>query len=247
MSEASDFFRVPDWYTALAQYTWDTKFIKLREDAVAALASGMDEDSAREYLYSKPGKQLMKELSGPMNDIPGNSFAFVDVCAPTDTERFRSKGGAVYSPRSALYYLLISRKVADAAACGQVGYICLRPFRNMTWAREFRLFIHEGVLSAMSQYHLVRHYRRLTGVRETYWKKASDFVRKIIWRIPVKTLVMDIYFTADGEILVVDINPWGAPTDPLLLRTWDRDWSEPAGLQLMAPPTSVSGDVKVSF
>ena len=247
MGTVEKFFRVPQWYTDLAPWTWETKFVKLRKEMIDALASHMDEESAQKYLYSDAGKKLMAELAEPMGDIPGNAFAFVDSCAPTDTERFVSKGGAVYSPRSALFYLLQSEKVANAAENGDVEFICLRPFRKITKAREFRLFIYEGKLSAMSQYHLIRHFRRLEGVKNAYWKLANDFVNEIAWRLPVKSLVMDIYITSSNDILIIDLNPWGEGTDPLLLNTWERDWSIPAGIKLMAPPTEISGDVKVSF
>ncbi|MBE6356246.1 MAG: hypothetical protein E7058_03935 [Lentisphaerae bacterium] len=246
MSKERDFLRVSSWYTALAPYTWDTKFVKLRSEAVAALASGMDAEAAKNFLYTVAGKATMNDLAVPMGDIPGNAFVFVDTCAPTDTERFASKGGAVYSPRSALFYLLQSKKIANAAANGEVEYVCLRPFRNITKAREFRLFIYEGELSAMSQYHLIRHFRRLEGVKSNYWSLAQDFVKNIVWRIPVKTLVIDIYITSSKDILIIDLNRWGE-CDPLLLRSWERDWRDPAGIQVMAPPTEVSGDVKVSF
>ncbi len=240
-------FCASEWYPALEPFTWPTKFVKLKTEMVEALGRGMNEDEARDFLYSSDGKAMMNELIEPLADIRGNAFAFVDNCAPTDTERFESKRGAVYSPRSALFYLLQSRKVANAAAKGEIGYICLRPFRRITRAREFRLFIYEGKLSAMSQYHLNRHYRRLEGVKENYWKRAVEFVEKVIWRLPVQTLVMDVYITSSNGFLVIDLNPWGGDTDPLLLRTWERDWSIPAGIQVMAPPTAVSGDVKVSF
>lgn len=247
MDKPNKFFRTPEWYASLSPFTWDTWFVKLRPEMISALAAGFDESKAQEFLYTLDGKNMMNELAVPMSEIPGNAFVFVDSCAPTDTERFASKGGAVYSPRSALFYLLQSRKVANAAANGEVEYICLRPYRNITRAREFRLFIYEGELSAMSQYNLTRHFRRLEGVREKYWKLANNFTKEVCWRLPMKTLVMDIYITSDDEILIVDLNQWGGNTDPLLLRSWERDWSKTSGIQLMAPPTEVSGDVKVSF
>ena len=98
----------------------------------------------------------------------------------------------------------------------------------------------------MSQYHLIRHFRRLEGVKDGYWKKACDFVDEIVWRLPVKTLVIDIYITSAKDILIVDLNRW-EECDPLLLRSWERDWNESAGILVMDPPIAVSGDVKVSF
>ena len=248
MSDHNDFFRVPAWYPALAPYTWQTWFVKLNPEALALLAAGKPEDGEGEDpLFSPVAKDLMRAMEPSMSVIPGNAFVFLDCCAPTDTERFANKGGAVYSARSALNNLLESKKVAEAARRGEAEYICMRPYRHITRPREFRLFIKDGKLSAMSQYHLIRHFRRLEGVKELYWKLADDFVKDVIWRLPVKTLVMDIYITSRKSILVVDLNPWGGDTDPLMLLTWDRDWSVPAGIQLMAPPTPVSGDVKVSF
>ena len=58
---------------------------------------------------------------------------------------------------------------------------------------------------------------------------------------------MDVYFTSANEILILDFNPWGEPTAPLIMKTWDRDWSEEAGINLIPPPIKVGGDVNVSF
>ena len=243
MAEKNDFLKTPVWYPILAAHTFLTSFVRLRPEAITALAMG-------EIVGGKSHPEVeaaIESLRQPMSVIPGNCFVSVDTCAPTDTERFIYKHGAVFSPESAWRYLALSRKVRTAAANGEVQNICLRSFRRMNRTREFRLFIKDGKLAAMSQYHLIRHFRRLEGVKDKYWKMVSTWAKKVLWRLPVKTLVMDIYITSDNDILVVDLNPWGGDTDPLLLRTWERDWSIPAGITTMAPPKSVSGDVKVSF
>ena len=241
-----DFLRTPVWYPVLAGHTFLTTFVKLRKDALNILIAGGDFD--REEEGRNPAvKRVIEDLRQPMAAIPGNCFVSVDRCAPTDTERFAGKRGAVFSPESAWKYLVRSEKVRESARRGEVEYICLRPFRRMNRTREFRLFLWEGRLVAMSQYNLDRHFRRLEGIREKLWEKAEDFVRGISWLLPVKTLVMVIYITASGDILIIDLNPWGEPTDPLLLRTWERNWSCPAGIVLMDPPTKISGDVSVSF
>ena len=117
----------------------------------------------------------------------------------------------------------------------------------MSKPREFRLFIYKGRLSAMSQYWLIRHYRRIEGYRKKFWDKAELFVSEISWLLPHHTMVMDIYVTATGRIIIVDINRWGEPTSPLLLKTWDRDWSIPAGIVLINPPVTIRGEINVSF
>lgn len=244
--ENGKFYAIPNWYQALLSYTFDTKFVKLRTDAISALADSANCGTPID-MKSEISQQVIRDLRPVMKQVPGNCFVSVDLCAPTDTERFASKRGAVYSPESAWYYLANSSKVAASAAAGDVEFVCIRPYRHMSRAREFRLFIYEGKLSAMSQYNLVRHFRRLEGLRNRYWRIADQFVNDIIWRLPEKTLVMDIYLTSSEKILVIDLNPWGKTTDPLLLNTWDRDWSEVSGLHLIPPPTPISGEVKVSF
>ena len=84
-------------------------------------------------------------------------------------------------------------------------------------------------------------------MKDEYLKLAEEFVAATAWKIPLEKVVIDIYITSSNKVIVVDLNPWGEPTDPLLLRTWDRDWSVPAGICLMDLPRKISGDVNVSF
>ncbi len=249
MKKNEDFLRLPNWYPVLAGHTFLTSFVKLRAPALAALADGENADDYEEDddAVNPAVEEVLEDLRQPMAAIRGNCFVCVDCCAPTDTERFYNKRGAVYSPKSAWKYLSLSEKVRNAVRRGDVEYICIRPFRRMNRTREFRLFIHNGHLNAMSQYCLLRHFRRLEGVKNRYWEMAADFVNDIAWLLPLKDLVMDIYFTSANEIMIVDLNPWGAPTDPLLLQRWERDWERPAGIVLMDPPIRISGDVNVSF
>ncbi len=215
-----------------------TSFVKLKEAEVEALAQGETRGEAV--------SDVIERMRRPMDAILGNRFVFVDSAAPTDTERFTDKRGAVHSPESAWRFLAESYKIREAAAAGNVEYICIRPFRRMNKTREFRLFIYNGELSAMSQYWLIRHFRRMEGVKEEFWQKALKFVEDIKWALPAQTLVMDIYCTSDENILIVDLNKWGA-CDPKLMHNWDRDWSTPAGIVMMPAPTMISGNVNVSF
>ena len=192
-------------------------------------------------------KGLLPRLETAMSTFLYTRFVSVDLVAPTDTERFRLKRGAVRSARSAWNILAESEKVRQSAARGEVSCICIRPFRRMDVTREFRLFIRGGKLQAMSQYWLIRHFRRLVELRQTYWSKAEKFVNEIGPVLEQRDCAMDIYFTAGGRILIVDINPWGPPTDPLMLNSWDRDWNATSGCFIVPPPHTVSGDVNVSF
>ena len=235
----NDFCKIQNWYPALSGNTFPTSFIKLQPEEVEALADGA--------LDGPIAYNVITRLRQPMHYIPGNCFVSVDTCAPTDTERFRLKRGAVYSPESAWNFLTLSHKVRTVAAKKEVTHICMRPFRRMNQTREFRLFIYKGELSAMSQYWLTRHFRRLEGVKEQIWEQVNEFFNEISWNLPAETFVMDIYMTSSKKFLIVDLNPWGEDTDPLLLGSWDRDWTKKEKLVLMPPPTKIFGDVNVSF
>ena len=233
-----DFFRMPNWYPALGEYTGVKTFLKLAPAELELLADGTTR--------GKEVRKMIERLKLAMRS-GGYFFIATDVCAPTDTERFAAKRGSVHSAESAWYFLAASEKVRNAVRAGLVEYLCVTPFVRIDLTREFRLFIHEGELKAMSQYNLIRHFRRLEGIREELWKSAERWFAEIAWRLPVKNVVIDIFLNGDNEVHVIDLNPWGGPTNPLLLRSFDRDWSKVTGLVLMPPPMKISGDVAVSF
>ncbi len=237
------FCQMPEWYAVLGEYAFPTRFVPVDPDLAKLIGTG----DMEAILQNTLSYSMIAELKKVLEKVPGNCFACVDTCAPTDTERYAGKRGATYSAQSTFANLASSEKVREAARNGLVKNFCIRPFRRMTWPREFRLFIVDGELHAMSQYHLVRHYRRLEGVRTKYWQMAEKFVKKIADRLPDGKIVMDIYITSGNEILIIDFNLWGAPTDPLMLKTWDQDWNRTFGILLMAPPVQLNGDVNVSF
>lgn len=227
------------WYPKLSHASFPAVFLALTGEELEAMKNRQTDTPVV--------KNLLSRLAHCMNSFPGNRFVSVDCVSPTDTERFQSKRGAVHSAESAWKNLLESRKVAESLERGEVTSLCIRPFRNMQMAREFRLFIKDGILAGMSQYYLVRHFRRLPGRVEQYFLQAQQFVEQIRGLLPAETLCMDIYFKSSGGILIVDLNPWGESTDPLMYNTWDRNWEEQRACLIVPPPHCVRGDIKVRF
>ncbi len=239
MDHISDVCRIPNWYPRFSSHSLPTSFVALNPAEIRALIAA-DQDSAA-------AKGVIERLHLVMRNFSYNRFVSVDLAAPTDTPRFQSKRGAVRSAESAWRILTHSTKVKNSALRGEVTAITIRPFRRMEPAREFRLFIKDGKLKAMSQYWLTRHFARLQGTQEEFWAKAYDFVERNGWALPVKDIVIDVYFTSSGKILVMDLNPFGSPTDPLMLNTWDQDWTVFHGIKIVPPPCVIKGEVNVSF
>lgn len=232
-------FAVPNWYPRLSVNSFPTSFVFLRDYEIQALADGVTESDAVDGVIPR--------LEAAMSNYGYNRFVFADHAAPTDTERFLNKKGAVRSAKSAWKILVSSEKIRQNASDGKVTAICVRPFRRMNPAREFRLFIKNGLLRGMSQYWLVAHFPHMMRHREEYWNLAQEFVKTNAFALPASDVVADIYFTSSREILIIDLNPFMPPTDAKMFNTLDTDWSTEQGLKIIPVPHKVSGDVNVSF
>jgi hypothetical protein len=225
MKKQKNIYGISNWYLTLADYTFPTTFVKLRESEVKLIA-----DDVRE---GEEVQSLVKRIGNAQKAFSGGTFISADVLAPTDTDRFNNKRGSVHSAQSAWDNLVNSTKVKKAAANNEFEYISIRPYRNMTRAREFRLFIYESELKLMSQYWLDRKYQRLDSRKDLYWEKAKALVEEISWLLPANNIVLDIYITSKEEIFLLDFNKWGEPTRPLLAENWNLDWEKEHGLKLL--------------
>ena len=225
MKKQKNLYGISNWYLTLADYTFPTTFVKLREAEVKLIA-----DDVRD---GEEVKSLIKRIGNAQKAFSGGTFISADVLTPTDTDRFNNKGGSVHSAQSAWDNLVNSKKVRKAAAGNEFEYISIRPYRNMNHAREFRLFIYEGELKLMSQYWLARKFYRLDGKKELYWDLAKSLVEEISWLLPANNIVLDIYITSKEEIILVDFNKWGEPTRPLLAENWNIDWEKEHGIKLL--------------
>jgi hypothetical protein len=228
---------ISEWYTSLADFTFPTMFIRLHEDEKNFLIS--DEKGG------PVGEKLQKRLDKVIAALPGSCFIGADTVAPDDALLFKRKKSHSHG-HTAIDLLKNSAKVKTELESGRSERIVVRPYRRMDKTREFRLFIYQNKLSAMSQRILERHFRRLDGRRQEYWQRAQDFCCEIIPFLEADNIAVDVYFTSEGKLLIVDMNDW-EECDPLLFRTWERDWNEEAGLKLMSEPIQMKGDVKVSF
>jgi hypothetical protein len=227
-----------EWYPHLAYLSFPMVFVPVDEEEAGVVTGEGKGRKARASLVAK--------LDRAIGSIPGSCFAYADVCSPTDSSEFAKTKGAVRSGEAALKLLRGSDKVKQALREKQTQRIVVRPYRRMDNVREFRLFIFDGKLAAVSQMNLERHFARLAGRREEIAAGSEQIAAAVAQWFPKEKLVVDAYLTSGGDMMILDLNDWGE-SDPLLLLNWDRDWSEPVGLKLIEKPTKLGGDVEVSF
>ena len=229
---------VSNWYPSLSAFTFPTQFVQLRSAEIEALVG--------QRLEGPEAGAVLVRLQNCISQLPGAVFVSADVCAPTDSPLFGT-APSVGAAATAWRMLSSSPKVRTAFQNGLTRRLAVRPYRRMNRTREFRLFFHQRVLRAMSQYNLDRHFARLAGRQEMLWEAGRAFAADIADFLPIETVVVDVYLCSDGHFLIVDLNAWGPPTDPLLFKTWERNWAEDAGLRLMPKPVRMTGDISVSF
>ncbi|MCF7853731.1 MAG: cell division cycle 123 family protein [Candidatus Pacebacteria bacterium] len=229
---------ISEWYKDLGQFSFPTVFVALRPVEVKALLAGdCDGDDA---------KQAIGRVQQGIHDLPGSAFVSADVCAPTDSEKFGKRASVSYG-RVAWRLLAASAKVCEAFRNKLTERIVIRPFRRMNRTREFRLFFRGRKLLGMSQYNLERHFGRLAKREKELWRRGQKCAETFKDFLPYSDVVVDIYLTSDDRVLIVDLNPWGPPTDPLLFRTWERDWESKPGIKLIPRPMKMKGEISVSF
>ena len=230
--------RISDWYSRLGEYSFPTVFIALGTEDIQALLDGNSRAPA--------ARPLLERLRHAIRSVPWSAFVGTDVCAPNDSPSYKYADG-VFTVKGAWRLLSTSEKVRRALSEGKADRLIVRPNRRLNRRREFRMFFKDGQLKAVSQYNLDRHFVSLEERREEIWQRAQEFAAKVGPRLPVPTVVVDVYLTAGRQFMIIDLNSWGAPTDPKLLKSWERDWNEVAGLRLIPKPVKLKGDVKVSF
>ena len=232
-------FPVSEWYSSIGNYTFPTMFIRLRPAEIDALLGA--------ERYAPVAREVIQRLDYVIDHLPGLCFVHADVCAPSDTALFRQTDGAAHDGGTAWSMLMESEKVRAAFRERLTCRVAFHPYRRMDHNREFRMFVKGRQLKAMSQRFLTRHLPNLVAREQDIWGLGQSLVANIGEFLPADDVTMDVYLTATGRLMVLDLNPFGPPTNPLLLRNWEQDWSKELGLKLLPRPIQLRGDVSVSF
>ncbi|CAN1233981.1 Cell division cycle protein 123 homolog [Linum perenne] len=102
-------------------------------------------------------------------------------------------------------------------------YLALRRwYSSMLPEREFRCFVRSQHLVGISQREVTTCYPLILAERSSIRNLIREFFYKQVrLKFESDDYTFDVYVTSDGRVKILDFNPWGAFTLPLLF-TWEE-------------------------
>ncbi|KAM3196337.1 hypothetical protein ACQJBY_072169 [Aegilops geniculata] len=109
-------------------------------------------------------------------------------------------------------------------------YLALRKwYPGLRPESEFRCFVRGRKLVGVSQRDTSAYYPSLPGWSAEVQPKIEDFFEEVIAsQFASENYTFDVYVRADGRVKLIDFNPWGGYTLPLMF-TWEELEEEQRG------------------
>jgi len=86
--------------------------------------------------------------------------------------------------------------------------IIVREFTPMDPSMEFRVFIFKRKITAISQYCYHLYFPHLVSNKNIYKEEIEKFYEKVKDLIPQELCVMDVLILPDGNIKIIELNPF---------------------------------------
>lgn len=100
--------------------------------------------------------------------------------------------------------------------------LCLRKWTSIQSSSEFRCFVKDNDIIAISQRDCTSFYEYLCEYKETILQDILKFhSSKISTKFPIKDYVMDVFRPNEDEVVLIDFNPFSIMTDGLLF-SWEE-------------------------
>uniref|UniRef100_A0A1A8RYA0 Translation initiation factor eIF2 assembly protein n=1 Tax=Nothobranchius rachovii TaxID=451742 RepID=A0A1A8RYA0_9TELE len=100
--------------------------------------------------------------------------------------------------------------------------LVLRKWSELIPGGEFRCFVKENKLIAISQRDYTQYYQHILTQEQNISHAIQDFFSQHIqYHFLDEDFVFDVYRDSQGRVWLIDLNPFGEVTDSLLFR-WDE-------------------------
>nr|CAB3472510.1 unnamed protein product [Digitaria exilis] len=154
--------------------------------------------------------------------------------APSDSKETSGEEDKAYSADCDLEDALEEEDDGDTwVDDGFQYYLALRKwYQGLRPESEFRCFVRERKLIAVSQRDASAYYPSLPGWISEVQPKIEAFFEEVIGpQFGSNNYTFDVYVRTDRRVKLIDFNPWGGYTLPLLF-TWDELEEEGRGHEL---------------
>ncbi|XP_022868212.1 cell division cycle protein 123 homolog [Olea europaea var. sylvestris] len=202
------------------------------EDFVASEGSG---DEAEEPSPPPSFPELEMRIKESIEFLGGAAFPKLNWSAPKDSAWISSTGNLKCTNFSEISLLLKSSDslVHDLShaydlCCDKTAsrplsfYLALRKwYPSLQPHMEFRCFVCNRNLVGISQREVTNFYPVLLEKDNLKMTIRGFFVEKVMENFESESYTFDVYVTRDGRVKLLDFNPWGGFTLPLLF-TWEE-------------------------
>jgi len=183
-------------------------------------------------LYQRKFQDKSKDLLTPSGKINLRTEDRDDNAETTAFVVATSRAMKVTTGKEALYLLARSSRISeDLNKIFPYGeehfsiHFILREWIDQVIERpqyEFRAFVHQNSLNAMSQYFCFCKYDELIEREEQVSSAILDFFDRIKDRISHTSYVIDFYLRSDDEVMIIELNPFHNGAGAALF-SWAKD------------------------
>lgn len=195
----------------------------------------LDEDPSEQTIIAPEFNEIDTGIKEAILDLNGSAFPKLNWRAPLDASWISFDGSLKCDSPNDIYLLLKSsdnisqvlfetfKHCEDEEGELQDGFeLVLRKWKDINPGMEFRCFVKNHKLIAISQRDIASCYEFLAQNEEDICNDIAKFFnKKIAYKFPDSSYTFDVYRYASQKVLLIDFNPFGAQTAPLLF-TWEE-------------------------
>lgn len=204
---------------------------------------GEEEWPDEEEVQPKCFPEITSKIAAAIEELEGEVFPKLNWSSPKDAT-WMTTGGTLRCRNAQEIFLLLKSSDFIAHDLSHAFDECtdqeeestrpenfvlaLRKWYDLKPAMEFRCFVKNQQLIAISQRDHLNYYHFLKSMANDLKARIWDFFQKYIKeRFPNSSYVFDVYLSPT-RVVLVDFNPWNTITEPLLY-TWNEliNWDVP--------------------
>jgi hypothetical protein len=206
------------------------------------------DDEVSPEIEQKSFPEFSRRVKDIIEDLGGEVFIKLNWSCPKDAAWVSLNNSLKCTTLSQVYLLLKSSDFishdltfpfSDCSDEGEevvsVPYsLVLRKWAEINPSTEWRCFVKQGQLIAISQRDTSSYYQHIEKDEASIKQDILSFFREqILDQFPLSSYAFDVTRPGKDKVTLVDINPFGVTTDPLLYDWPDLfNWSNSDGMEL---------------